>query len=195
MLKILEELPSNNTETSVMGISSITADENRLTGYFCKRRINEPELRSDFGEFWRRMWIKWHFCNEPTLDFSEKTAFHTKSSWNSPKGDPHLKVFLSRVEEELFTVIERRVKHSNLSQEGWKAIRSLADDRNIVIKKAQKDSCVIIWDRNDYITEAEKQLSEKILYKEVCFNEKNLYNLVEISNRFFRGLKLDGHIW
>ena len=55
MLKILEELPSNNTETSVMGISSITADENRLTGYFCKRRINEPELRSDFGEFWRRM--------------------------------------------------------------------------------------------------------------------------------------------
>ena len=34
MLKILEELHSSNSETSLMGISSITADKNRLTGYF-----------------------------------------------------------------------------------------------------------------------------------------------------------------
>ena len=86
------------------------------------------------------MRIKWHFRNEPTLDFSEKPAFHTKSSSNPPKGDPYLVVFLSRVEEELFTVIERPVRHSNFSQEEWKAIRSLADDRNIVIQKADKDS-------------------------------------------------------
>ena len=39
MLKILEELHSSNSETSVMGISSITADENRLTGYFCSDTI------------------------------------------------------------------------------------------------------------------------------------------------------------
>ena len=55
--------------------------------------------------------------------------------WNTPKGEPHLEVFLTRVEEELFTAIERPVRHSNLSQEEWKAIRSLADDINIVIKK------------------------------------------------------------
>ena len=87
MLKILEELHSSNRETSVMGISSITVDENRLTGYFCsdtiftlsnrvlsdneikalekgldfapiQRKTNEPELRSDFWEFCRRMRIK-----------------------------------------------------------------------------------------------------------------------------------------
>ena len=39
MLKILEELLSNNREISVMGISSITADENRLIGYFCSDTI------------------------------------------------------------------------------------------------------------------------------------------------------------
>ena len=63
------------------------------------------------------MRIKWHFRNEPALDFNEKSAFHTKSSWNPPKGDPHLEVFLNRVEEQLFTVIERPVRHFNLSQE------------------------------------------------------------------------------
>ena len=63
------------------------------------------------------MRIKWHFRNDPTLDVSEKPAFHTKSLWNPLKGDPHLIVFLSRVEEELSTVIERQVRQSNLSQE------------------------------------------------------------------------------
>ena len=92
------------------------------------------------------MRIKWHFRNELTLDFTEKPSSHTKSSWNPPKGDPHLDIFLSKVEEELFVVIERSVRHSNLSQEEWKAVRSLVDDRNIVI-----GSCVVIWDRNDYI--------------------------------------------
>ena len=140
------------------------------------------------------MRIKWHFRNEPTLDFSEKPSFHAKSSWNPPKGDQHLEVFLSKVEEELFTVIERPVRHSNLTQEEWKAIRSLVDDRNIVIKKAVKGSYVVIWDRNDYIAEAEKQLSDEEVYKQVSFKEKNLIDLVEIINRFFRGLKLDGHI-
>ena len=39
MLKILEGLHSNNREISVMGISSITANENRLIGYFCSDAI------------------------------------------------------------------------------------------------------------------------------------------------------------
>ena len=81
-----------------------------------------------------------------------------------------------------------------MSQEEWKAIRSLVDYRNIVIKKADKGSCLVIWDRNDYITETEKQLCDKDVYKQVSFKEKILCDLVEISNRFFRGLKLDGHI-
>ena len=119
MVNILEELHSIKRETSVMGIISITGDESRLIGYFCldtifnlsnrvlsdneikalekgldfapiQIKIIEPELRSDFGEFCRRMRIKWHFRSEPTLDFSENPLFHTKSSRNPPKGDPHL---------------------------------------------------------------------------------------------------------
>ena len=51
-------------------------------------------------------------------------------------------------------------------------MRSQANDRNIVIKKADKGSCVVIWDRNDYIAEAEKQLSNKDVYKQISFKEK-----------------------
>ena len=38
-------------------------------------------------------------------------------------------------------------------------VRSLADDRSIVTKKADKGSCAVVWDKKDYLLEAEKQLS------------------------------------
>ena len=39
-----------------------------------QNKINEPELRSTFEEFSRRMRIKWHFRNELTPFFSESPA-------------------------------------------------------------------------------------------------------------------------
>ena len=38
----------------------------------------------------------------------------------------------------------------------WDAIRPLSDDMNIVIKRADKGSFVIIWDRDDYLLETDK---------------------------------------
>ena len=49
-------------------------------------------------------------------------------------------------------------------------MRALADDRSIVIKKADKGSTVVVWERNDYILETEKQLSDANVYKDVSFN-------------------------
>ena len=64
-------------------------------------------------------------------------------------------MFLSQIENELFKTVETPLRYSNLSKEEWEAVRTLADDRNIVVKKADKGSFVVIWDRNDYITDAE----------------------------------------
>ena len=152
--------------------NSYTTSESRLTGYFCsetifnlshrvltdaeikvlekgldfapiQRKINEPELKQDFNDFCRRMRLKWYFRDE-TQEFSETPAFSTKSTWNPPKGHPCLEVFLSQVENELFQITKQDLRYSNLSKEEWRAIRSLADDRSIVIKKADKGSCVMV---------------------------------------------------
>ena len=71
---------------------------------------------------------------------------------------------------------------------------SLVDDRNLVIEKADNGSCVVVWDRNDYLMEAEKQLSDKNVYKDVNFNEKLIQDLTETSNKIFRILKNRGFI-
>ena len=73
-------------------------------------------------------------------------------------------------------------------------MRSLANDRSIVIKKTDKGSCVVVWDREDYIAEAEKQLGEKNIYKDTDFKEKTLQELIETSNSLFKNFKKKGCI-
>ena len=47
---------------------------------------------------------------------------------------------------------------------------SFGDD-NIVIKKAYKGSCIVIWGRNDFIAEAESQLKNKLVYQNFIFKQ------------------------
>ena len=130
----------SNLSHRVLSDAEIKILENRLDFAHIQRKINEPELRKDFEEFCRRMKIKWHFRNEPTLAFSNIPAFAPKFAWKPLRGHPNSEVFLRQVESDLFKTIERPLGYSNLSKEEWDAIRSLADDRNIVIKRADKGS-------------------------------------------------------
>ena len=57
------------------------------------RKINEPELRSDFEEFCRRVRTKWHFRNESTPDFSNVPYIKSKSKWSPPNGHPTVEFF------------------------------------------------------------------------------------------------------
>ena len=86
-------------------------------------------------------------------------------------GHPNVEVFLSQIEHEIFKEVQSPLGYLHLSKEEWKAVCSLANDHNIVIKKADKGSCVVIWDRSDYIMEAEKQLNDKAVYKDVNFDK------------------------
>lgn len=158
-----------------------------------QRSINEPELRKDFDDFSRRMRVKWNFRNEPSENFSEKPAFCPKSTWKPPPGHPGLELllFLSQLEKEIFSglLTDTSPCTSNMTSEEWKALRDLADDRSIVIKKADKGSCVVVWCRDDYIKEAEKQLQDQAVYKDINFKETLLSDLVDKSNKIFKSLQ------
>ena len=47
----------------------------------------------------------------------------------------------------------------------------MADDKSIVIIKAEKGSCVVVWDREDYVSEANQQLKDMNVYTKICFRE------------------------
>ena len=120
----------NRLDTFTHQTKNVTITENRLSGYFwsetifnlsnrllidteikvlekgldfapIQKKINEPELTSDFNKFCRRMRLNWHFRDE-SENFSKVPVFNPKSRWQTPQDHPCLEVFLSQVENELF---------------------------------------------------------------------------------------------
>ena len=63
--------------------------------------------------------------------------------------------------------IDIKLFYSNLNKEERPALNSLKDDTSIIFKEADKDSGVLVWDREDYLKEAEKQLGDKETYEEL----------------------------
>ena len=99
-------------------------------------------------------------------------------------GHPNVEVFLSQIKHEIFKEVQSPLRYSNLSKQEWKAVHSLANDRNIVI-----GSCVVIWDRSNCIMEVEKQLNGKGVDKDVNFDKDLIPNLTRKSNQLFENLK------
>ena len=54
--------------------------------------------------------------------------------------------------------------------------------------------CTVVWDRLDYLSEVERQLGSKNIYKDVSFNDKILRDLVETNNGMFLNLKKKGSV-
>ena len=125
---------------------------------------------------------------------SKNPSSSTKLSWKSPTGHPNLEVFLSELEIEIFEKVDSKLGYSNFSKEEWQAMSALVDDRSIVIKRADKGSTVVVWDCNDYILNAEKQLSDANVYKYVSFNENISQDLVGTNNQLFQDLKSKGKL-
>ena len=62
------------------------------------------------------------------------------------------------------------------------------------MKKADKGSVVVIWDRVDYIKVAQKELRDVYVCKRVNVRDQKLSELVDKSNHFFKGLKTKGGV-
>ena len=95
---------------------------------------------------------------------------------------------MRRLEEEIMA-IDTKLQFSNLTKEEHLALNSLRDNTSIIIKEADKDSGVVVWDREDYLKEAEKQLGDKETYEELSSDPVNPLKsivkgcLLQVKNR------------
>ena len=106
----------------------------------------------------------WHFRNEEnSVTFN---SFRPKSKFNPKEKDVAIEMYLSRLEEEILA-IDTKLTYSNITKAEREALKNLQKDTSIVIKGADKGSAVVVWDREDYLREAESQLSDKNVYEEI----------------------------
>ena len=69
-------------------------------------------------------------------------------------------------------------KYKNLTRKEREALYDLRNDTSIIIKEADKGSLVVIWDNEDYLKEAEEQLSCKEMYDEVTDDQSYLIDVL-----------------
>ena len=77
--------------------------------------------------------------------------------------DVAIEVYLSCLEEKLLKIEVPKDKFNNVTKGERDALYNLKNDKTIVIKGADKGSAVVLWDREDYIREAENQLIWRII--------------------------------
>ena len=92
--------------------------------------------------------------------------FKNPSKWNPP-GPPILEYMCFQNENSLQNQPPSTHKRANLHKTEFDALRSLRSNTEIVIKKADKGSAVVIQNRTDYISEGLRQLNDKQFYKQV----------------------------
>ena len=97
-------------------------------------------------------------------------------------------MLLSQMEGEIFSLLPGNSTLYSLTKEKWETMRGLAEDRSIAIKPADKGSSIVVWDKLDYLAEAENHLKDNNTYQDVKFGDNDLVNLVEKSSQMFKQL-------
>ena len=87
--------------------------------------INEVDLCKDISDFSRKIRCKWFFINERQEKVSKTSVCNSKSTWNPPKGEPALDLFLSHTEKDILSILPGKATNYNLSKEEYLTMRSL----------------------------------------------------------------------
>ena len=93
--------------------------------------------------------------------------------------------------------IEERGKNfSNLSEAEREALKALVNDDTIVIKPADKGSAIVVWDREDYEKEAQRQLYDERVYEKVTRDPIPEVNkrIETVLNHMVRSKQIDKRI-
>ncbi len=111
--------------------------------------------------------------------------FKLKSRKRGPVGPANLEAFIAANEKDF---LNRPLFHknyrNNLSPQEITALRELKSNQNIIIRPADKGSAVVILNREDYLKEGYRQLSNPIFYKHLendptPLHEKEITDFIE----------------
>jgi len=184
------KLPPITTNQNVVNLSShsLTVHEQSVLSRglkFCPTptSVDQLELRTDLDKFERRLRLKVFYSRKNTkIDDSNKdtdtNTYDPKALFNhpllkrqstftpNPGQDPFLDAYITAVRADVINGIKAKT-YRNVSKEEHKALHDIKNNRNIVIKEADKGSSVVIQDREQYITECNRQLGNTKYYKKL----------------------------
>ena len=115
----------------------------------------------------RMLRLKRHFRNEEKPGkVKSQSSLIPQSSFNPDNKDSNIELYMNSLEKKLMKIEIPKDRCNGLTSEERKALYDLKMIK-ILLLKMLVVSAVVVWDREDYIKEAEKQLGISNVYEEV----------------------------
>ena len=179
--KVYDNLPPLDDVVNLSDVS-LTENERKVLSNglkFCPTP-GEPhmgDVRRDLDKFHRSLRLKHHFGkmniqNEggpstgPFKDTS-KLKLQSNSNWNLLNGPVNLESIIHMNELGLLESDIKDPSKHNITSTERASIKNLAQNTIVVIKPADKGGAIVIQNREDYVMEGERQLSDPRFYKKV----------------------------
>ena len=121
---------------------------------------DRSNLSEDLLALARRLRIAYRFRNSRRP--GNKHPFKPKSQWIPPKANKMLEDY---IEATIAEEPEEITPKPNLSKNETRILQELGKNRDLVIKKADKGSCIVVQDRSTYISEGSSHLADASTYK------------------------------
>ena len=159
---------------------------------FIPTPTDSPDYAKSLARFKRTHRLRYFFRNVTSREEGRQThPFRLPSSWTPPTASPEIELYLSKT-SELIKVLPTRTIRSNVSVSERRAIINLKKNKDIVIKNADKGSSVVVENREDYIAEGLKHLSDQSIYQNIPTDPTQ--ELAKTINGYVIKLKNKGYI-
>ena len=155
-------------------------------------KIDKKELINDISKFNRRIKLKSHFGEALPND---GLYFKNDSNWEPANPHHTVKTFAENFKNKIVDSLKNNQQsgnqnRKNLNKKESKALNDLKDRDDIIITKADKGGAVVINDVDNYIKEANRQLSNRNHYRKVKENPTSEH--AALVENAIDGLRIDG---
>ena len=126
-------------------------------------RPDSLEIQKDNLMFLRRLKLI-HFFREAEDKIRVYEPFRLSSGWTPPGNFPlHLNCYCVNTETEI-RKSDSKPTTPNITKNEYHAIKSLKENKDIIIRPADKGGKIVLWGRREYLNEANRQLNNKCHY-------------------------------
>lgn len=131
------------------------------------RQIDKKDLEQTFQQYSRRIKLQFYWYNKSNK--SKASKFPIPSKWTPPEDsiDPKILEELENLQKELGNINLSNKCNSNAKISEVQALNQLKLKKHIIFKPADKGSSIVIQNTQNYIKEANRQLSNPLHYKQI----------------------------
>jgi hypothetical protein len=132
-------------------------------------------LQNDIKRFERKLQLYYHFNKddpeiEPNTENVDNPIFEKNSDWWPKKLKPEITQFCNEIQNKILGLSRQKCR-KNLTRREFRALIALKRNNEIIIKKGDKSSGVIILDKNEYRTKITGMLSDAAVYTKTNIND------------------------